>query len=189
MKILIKHGRVIDPGSGLDEIMDVLIKNDKIHAVEKKIEADVDKTIDASKLIIAPGFIDMHVHLREPGQEEKETISTGVKAAVRGGFTTILSMPNTIPVNDSCAITKYIIQEAKKQNVANVFPFAAITMSSKGEVLTEMADLVEAGAIGFSDDGNPVMNSQVMRDALEYAKTLNALISDHDGHSKLAHNA
>jgi dihydroorotase len=188
VKILIKQGRVIDPGSGLDAVMDVLIKDDKIQAVEKKIDAEVTKTINASKYIIAPGFIDMHVHLREPGQEEKETIASGTKAAVRGGFTTILCMPNTTPVNDNPAITKYIIQEAEKQNLANVFPFAAITKGSKGETLTEMADLVDAGAIGFSDDGNTVMNSRVMRHALEHAKTLNVLISDHCEDKNLSKN-
>lgn len=188
MKILIKQGRVIDPESGLDAIMDVLIIDDKIHAVEKKIPATVDKIIDASKYIVAPGFIDMHVHLREPGLEEKETISSGVKAAVRGGFTSIACMPNTVPVNDNRGITEYIINEAKKQNFANVFPFAAITKESKGEVLTEMADLTEAGAVGFSDDGNPVMNSQIMRRALEYSKPLNSLISDHCEDKNLSNN-
>lgn len=188
MKILIKQGRVIDPASGLDTVMDVLIKDDKIQAVDKKIDAEAAITIHASKYIIAPGFIDMHVHLREPGQEEKETIASGVKAAVRGGFTTILCMPNTIPVNDNSGITKYILDQAKKQNLANVFPFAAITKGSKGEVLTEMTDLVKAGAIGFSDDGNPVMNSQVMRHALEHTKTLNVLISDHCEDKNLSKN-
>lgn len=188
MKILIKQGRVIDPESGLDAIMDVLIINDKIHAVKKKIPATADKIIDASKYIVAPGFIDMHVHLREPGLEEKETISSGVKAAVKGGFTSIACMPNTVPVNDNRGITEYIINEAKKQNLANVFPFAAITKDSKGQVLTEMADLVEAGAVGFSDDGNPVMNSQVMRRALEYSKPLNTLISDHCEDKNLSEN-
>ena len=179
MKILIEQGRVIDPESGLDAIMDILIIDDKIHAIEKRIPAAVDKIIDASNYIVAPGFIDMHVHLREPGQEEKETISSGVKAAVRGGFTSIACMPNTVPVNDNRKITEYIVNEAKKLNSANVFPFAAITKESKGEILTEMSDLAEAGAVGFSDDGNPVMNSQVMRRALENSKTLNTLISDH----------
>jgi len=179
VKILIEQGRVIDPESGLDAIMDILIIDDKIHAIEKRIPAAVDKIIDASNYIVAPGFIDMHVHLREPGQEEKETISSGVKAAVRGGFTSIACMPNTVPVNDNRKITEYIVNEAKKLNSANVFPFAAITKESKGEILTEMSDLAEAGAVGFSDDGNPVMNSQVMRRALENSKTLNTLISDH----------
>ena len=188
MKILIKQGRVIDPGSSLDAIMDILIIDDKIHAVEKKIPATVDKIIDASKYIVAPGFIDMHVHLREPGLENKETISSGVKAAVRGGFTTIACMPNTVPINDNRGITEYIINEAKKQNLANVFPFAAITKDSKGHVLTEMAELSEAGAVGFSDDGNPVMNSLVMRRALEYSKPLNTLISDHCEDKNLSDN-
>ncbi len=179
MKLLIKHGRVIDPFSGTDDTLDILIEKGKIVEIKPKIEAKDTKTIDASRLVVAPGFIDMHVHLREPGYEEKETITSGALAAAKGGFTSIACMPNTNPVNDNRGVTEYILSEAKKKAAVNVLPIAAITKGLKGEELTDMADLVDAGAAGFSDDGCPVENSQVMRRALEYSKILNKVIIDH----------
>ena len=179
MKLLIKNGRVIDPASRIDETLDILIDKGKIVELKAKIKAEAAKVIDASRLVVAPGFIDMHTHLREPGQEDKETIKTGSLAAAKGGFTTIACMPNTNPVNDNLGVNEYIISEAKKNAVVNVFPIAAITKGQKGEELTDIADLVDAGAIALSDDGHPVQNSLVMRRALEYSKLSDTLIIDH----------
>jgi len=179
VKLLIKNGRVVDPSSGLDKTIDVLIDKGKIAAVKPNIRASGSKIIDASRLVVAPGFIDMHVHLREPGQEEKETLSTGALAAARGGFTSIACMPNTEPVNDNRGVTEYILSEAKKKAVVNIFPVASITRRQLGEELTDMGDLSDAGAVAFSDDGFPVQNAQVMRRALEYSKILDTVIIDH----------
>jgi len=179
VRLLIKNGRVIDPSSGTDDTLDILIDKGKIVEVKAKIEAKEARLIDASRLVVAPGFIDMHVHLRDPGEEDKETISTGSQAAAKGGFTSVACMPNTNPVNDNRGVTEYIISEAKKKAAVNVFPIAAITRGLRGEELTDMADLVEAGAVAFSDDGCPLENSQTMRRALEYSKLLNTLIIDH----------
>ncbi|UCE21850.1 MAG: dihydroorotase [Candidatus Aminicenantes bacterium] len=179
MKLLIKNGRVVDPASRTDKKLDVLIDKGKIIDIKPKISAGGAKSIDASGMIVAPGFIDMHVHLREPGQEDKETIATGARAAARGGFTSIACMPNTYPVNDNRGVTEYILSEAKKNAIVNIFPIASITKEEKGEELTDMADLIDAGAVAFSDDGMPVQNSQVMRRALEYSKILNTVIIDH----------
>jgi dihydroorotase len=179
VKLLIKNGRVIDPSSRTDESLDLLLAKGRIVDIKTKIKTDGAKVIDASRLVIAPGFIDMHVHLRDPGQEEKETIATGSLAAAKGGFTSIACMPNTHPVNDSRGVTEYILSEANKKAVVNIFPVASITKGQRGKELTDMADLIDAGAIAFSDDGHPVENSDTMRRALEYAKILNTLIIDH----------
>ncbi len=179
MKLLIKNGRVIDPSSHTDETLDILIDKKKIIDINPKINSKDAHIIDASNLVVAPGFIDMHTHLREPGFEDKETIETGALAAAKGGFTTIACMPNTSPVNDTRGITEFIISEAKKRAVVNVLPIAAITVGLKGEDLTEMSDLVSAGAVAFSDDGEPAFNSLIMRRALEYSKLLDTVIIDH----------
>jgi dihydroorotase len=179
VKLLIKNGRVIDPRSNLDDTLDILIDKGRIVDIKTKIRSDGAKEIDASRLVVAPGLIDMHVHLREPGYEYKETIKTGGSAAAAGGFTTIACMPNTKPVNDSRGVTKFIISQAKRDSPVNILPIAAITKASEGEVLTDMADLLEAGAAAFSDDGRPLMSSQTMRRALEYSKIFDSLIIDH----------
>lgn len=179
MSLLIKNGRVIDPSSRTDETLDILIENGKIKAISPRIDLKEAEIIDASRLVVAPGFIDMHVHLREPGEEHKEDIATGSLAAARGGFTSICCMPNTRPPNDNSGITEYIIAEARKRAVVNIYPVAAITRGLAGEELTDMADLSQAGAIAFSDDGQPVANSLVMRRALEYSLLLDKLIIDH----------
>lgn len=179
MRLLIKNGRVIDPASNVDETLDILIDRGKIVEIKPKIEGDGSKIIDASRLVVAPGFIDMHVHLRQPGQEDKETIKTGSLAAAKGGFTSIACMPNTAPVNDSRGVTEFIISEAKRNAVVNILPIAAVTRGLCGEEITDMADLCDAGAIAFSDDGHPIENSLVMRSALEYSRLLDALIIDH----------
>jgi dihydroorotase len=179
VSLLIKNGRVIDPSSPTDETLDILIENGKIKAISPRIDLKEAEIIDASRLVVAPGFIDMHVHLREPGEEHKEDIATGSLAAARGGFTSICCMPNTRPPNDNSGITEYIIEEARKRAVVNIYPVAAITRGLAGEELTDMADLSQAGAIAFSDDGQPVANSLVMRRALEYSLLLDKLIIDH----------
>ncbi|MCP2520582.1 dihydroorotase [Candidatus Aminicenantes bacterium AC-335-B20] len=188
MKILIKNGRVIDPSSGIDDTLDILIEKGKIVDIKAKIEDSQAKIIDATRLVVAPGFIDMHVHLREPGREDKETIETGSKAAAKGGFTTICCMPNTNPVNDNRGVTEYIISEAKRKAVVNVYPVAAISVGSAGKELTDMVDLRDAGAIAFSDDGEPVSDSNLMRRALEYSRLIDVPIIDHCEDKSLSQN-
>ena len=177
--ILLRGGRVVDPTEGLDALLDVLIDGGRIAAVGSPIDTAADRTVDAHGLVIVPGLIDMHVHLREPGDEAKETILTGVRAAVRGGFTTVCAMPNTRPVNDRREITERILAEARTAGLANVLPIAAITRASGGRDLVDMADLVASGAIAFSDDGRPVTDSRVMRQALAAAAAAGSLVIDH----------
>jgi len=179
VKLLIKNGRVIDPASGTDETLDILIDKKKIAEIKTSINSPDAKVIDASRLVVAPGFIDMHVHLREPGQEYKETIRSGSLAAAKGGFTSIACMPNTEPINDRQEITTYIVAQAAREAVVNVFPIAAVTLGQKGNDLTEMSDLIKAGAVAFSDDGRSVASGQLMRRALEYVKQFDGLIIDH----------
>lgn len=176
---MIKNGRVVDPATVTDDKRDLLIDKGKIVDIKRTIETKVQKIIDATGLIVAPGFIDMHVHFREPGQEKKETIRTGSRAAAKGGFTSVACMPNTSPVNDNSKITDFIINEAKKSSLVNVFPIATVTKEQKGEQLTDMRDLQMAGAVAFSDDGFPVANNEVMRQALERSNLFNTLIIDH----------
>ncbi len=179
MRYLIKNGRVIDPATNTDETLDILIDKKKIVAVETKITDSSAKQIDASRKVVAPGFIDMHVHLREPGFEHKETIKSGSLAAAKGGFTTIACMPNTQPVNDNQNVTHFIVGEAKKNAVVNVLPIAAVTINSMGEELTEMGELLAAGAVAFSDDGNTIKSGQILRRALECTRQFKTLIIDH----------
>ncbi len=179
MRLLIKNGRVVDPSSGTDETMDILIDKGKIVDLKAKIESENAQVIDASRLVVAPGFIDMHTHLREPGQEDKEDIHTASLAAASGGFTSLCAMPNTHPANDNRGVTEYILSEASRRSRVNIFPIAAITKGLKGEELTDMADLISAGAVAFSDNGTCVQNSLVMRRALEYSNFLQAPIIDH----------
>ena len=173
MMTLIKGGRVIDPGK-LDGIMDIFIADGKIVEIKTEGLADGEypelKTVDASGKIVIPGLIDMHVHLREPGYEHKETIETGCRSAVVGGFTGVCCMPNTNPINDCKAVTEYILAKAREAGTARVYPVAAISKGSQGEDLCDYGELKSAGAVALSDDGNPVMNSQLMRRALEQAR-------------------
>ena len=177
--LLIRGGRVIDPASKFDGLADVLIRDGRIEAVGKALKADGVPVLDATNAIVAPGFIDMHVHLREPGIEHAETIETGAKAAAAGGFTTICCMPNTSPVNDSAMVTSYIVQRAREVAPVNVFPIGAITKGSKGEELAAIGSMREAGIVAISDDGRPVMNARVMRRAMELAHSLNIPVIDH----------
>jgi dihydroorotase len=178
--LLIAGGRVIDPASKFNAVADVLIVNGKIEAVGQGLDAGEGvPVLDATGAIVAPGFIDMHVHLREPGIEHAETIETGARAAAAGGFTTICCMPNTSPVNDSATVTSYIVQRAREVAVVNVFPIGAITLGSKGEELAAIGSMHEAGIVAISDDGRPVMNARVMRRAMETARALNIPVIDH----------
>jgi dihydroorotase len=176
---LVRGGRVVDPSAGFDGILDVLIEDGRIIAVGAGLGLSAERTVDVTGLVVVPGLIDMHVHLREPGYEAKETIATGTRAAARGGFTTVCAMPNTNPVNDGPAVTARILAEARRSAVVNVLPIAAVTRGSKGEELVDMAGLVAAGAVAFSDDGLPIMDSGVMRRALESAAAAGTLIIDH----------
>jgi dihydroorotase len=177
-RVLITHGRVIDPGRH-DGVADVLIQDGRIAAVGHDLSANGADRIDASGTWVLPGFVDLHVHLREPGFEYKETIQTGAAAAVAGGFTSICCMPNTSPVNDSKAVTELILDRARTANAAHVFPIGAITKGSEGKELAEFGDLRSAGCVAVSDDGKPVMNGMVMRRALEYARAFDLAVVDH----------
>ncbi|MEK9628455.1 MAG: dihydroorotase [Nitrospinota bacterium] len=173
MQTLIKNGHLIDPANDKNGDFDLLIKDGKIDAVEPKGRLDnisESEIIDAKGLIVSPGFCDMHVHFREPGHEYKETIETGSQSAAAGGFTTVAVMPNTSPVNDNRSITELILSQAKQTAIVNILPIGAITKGLKGESLSDMGELKEAGCIGYSDDGMPVSNSELMRRALEYSK-------------------
>ena len=184
MSILLKGGRIVDPSQNINEEMDILIEKGAVARTGKdlydKTKAEPDlKIFDLRNKIVAPGLIDIHTHLREPGFEYKETIQTGSEAAVAGGFTSIACMPNTDPINDNRSVTEFICRKALQCNLANVYPVAAISKRSEGITITEFGDLKDAGAVAFSDDGRPVMNSALMRRALEYASSLGILIISH----------
>ena len=180
MKLLIKNGRLIDPASGVDRPMDVLVENGAVRDVARQIKkAPGVALLDARGLVVAPGFIDLHVHLREPGQENKESIASGARAAVHGGFTSVACMANTEPVNDNRSVTEYIIARARQVGLVNIFPVAAVSKGLLGENIVEMADLVEGGAVAFSDDGCCVMKADLIRKALEYARMLGVPIIEH----------
>jgi dihydroorotase len=179
VKLIIRNGRVVDPLTGADGTADVLVEDGRIVAVGPRLEAGEASAFDASGLVVAPGFIDLHVHLREPGQEHKETIESGTRAAARGGFTTVCAMPNTSPVNDRPEITALIRERAERVGRARVLPIAAVSVGLAGWELTDMAALAAAGAAAFSDDGRCVQNSGLMRQALETAGGLGRPIVDH----------
>ena len=179
MKILLKNGHVIDYKNKLNDKYDILIEDDKITKVEKNIKESVDKKIDCTDLKIIPGMIDMHCHLREPGFEYKETIETGAKSAVAGGFTTICPMPNTKPTPDNKETLKKIMAEAKRVNLCNILPYASVSKGEKGEEIVDFEELRKAGAIAFSDDGMPVVNSRMMRQAMIEADKLGTFVASH----------
>ncbi|MCS6954524.1 MAG: dihydroorotase [Bryobacteraceae bacterium] len=178
-RLLIRNGRVVDPAARRDEIADVLLEDGRVAAVGARLEAAGAEVFDATGLVVAPGFIDMHVHLREPGFEHAETIETGSRAAAAGGFTSICAMPNTAPVNDNPTVTRYIIERARRFAVTNVFPIGAITKDSAGEELAAIGSMKAAGAVAISDDGRPVMNARVMRRAMETARSFGLPVIDH----------
>jgi dihydroorotase len=177
--LLVKNGRIIDPASKFDDIADVLLRDGRIVEVGRGLAAEGAEIFDASGCIVAPGFIDMHVHLREPGIEHAETIETGSRAAAAGGFTSICCMPNTIPVNDNATVTSYIVERARQQAITNVFPIGAITKNSAGEELADIGSMKHAGIVAISDDGRPVMNARVMRRAMEFARSFDLPVIDH----------
>lgn len=181
MKLLIANGHLIDPAAQENTGMSVLIEDSKVSAWLRPNETPPEgcEVFDASGLLVAPGFIDLHVHLREPGQEHKETIASGCAAAVAGGWTSVCPMPNTDPVNDNAAITRYMIEQAEHAGLANVFPIGAITKSSDGVELAEMGEMKAAGAVAVSDDGRPVPNAGIMRRAMHYAKDFGLPVIDH----------
>jgi len=178
---LIRNGRVVDPGSGVDGLFNILVASGRIDDVlppEQEVP-QTDEIVDATGCYVLPGLVDLHTHLREPGFEYKETIASGTRAAVNGGFTAVCCMPNTRPINDEPAITRYIQKKADTDGACCVYPIGAITRGQAGESLTEMGGLVEAGCVGFSDDGKPVMSSLIMRRALEYSQIFKVPIISH----------
>lgn len=179
MKILIKNGRLINPATGIDEVMDVLVNDSVVEKIEKNINDDADKIIDADKCWVTPGFIDVHVHLRDPGYEYKETIATGTRAAAKGGFTTICCMPNTSPVTDSEIMVEYIKMKAARDGVVNVLPIGSITKGQSGEELANIGQMANAGACAISEDGKSVLSSGLLKTAMKYAKMFNIPVLSH----------
>ena len=190
MNIIIKNGHIIDPANKVDEKLDILISDGKIAKIGKtgSIPSPDAQVIDAAGKLVVPGLIDMHVHMREPGFEYKETIATGTAAAKAGGFTSVCCMPNTNPINDNRSVTEFILSQAAQEAAARVFPIGAITKGSKGEELSEMGELRAAGCVAVSDDGRPVLNAAIMRRAMEYAQVFDLLVISHCEDSSLSAN-
>jgi dihydroorotase len=178
-RLLLKGGRVVDPSQGLDGPADVLLADGRVAEVGAKLAARGAEVLDLAGLVVCPGFIDLHVHLREPGREDKETIATGTQAAAAGGFTAVCAMPNTEPVNDNAGITRAILERARTEGAVRVYPIGAITKGSRGEELAEYGDLRQAGCVAVSDDGRPVASARLMRRALEYAQAFDLTVIDH----------
>jgi dihydroorotase len=181
MRLLIKNGYVVDPAQGINTGKSVFIEDGHVAGLMSHSDGVPEgaEVIDATGLIVAPGFIDMHVHLREPGHEYKETIASGASAAVAGGFATVCAMPNTQPVNDNAAVTRFIIEQAERAALANVFPVGAITKNSDGAELAEMGEMRAAGIVAVSDDGRAVPTAGMMRRAMEYARGFDLPVIDH----------
>jgi dihydroorotase len=186
MSLLIRNGRVIDPADGVDAVQDVLIADGIIRRVGPALAAPDAEVIDATGKVVCPGFIDIHVHLREPGYEYKETVATGTRAAAAGGFTAVCCMANTSPVNDNRSITDYIRAKAETEGVVRVYPIGAVTRRLAGEELAELAELAEAGCVAFSDDGRPVMNAALYRRAMEYTLPFGTPVISHAEDANLA---
>jgi len=187
VSLLVKNGRVIDPANGLDAAADILVVDGRVSRVSPGLAAPAGaRIVDAGGRVVAPGFIDIHVHLREPGYEYKETIATGTRAAAAGGFTAVACMANTSPVNDTRAVTDYIVAQARAGGVVRVYPIGAVTRGLKGAELAELGELAEAGCVAYSDDGRPVMNTALLRRALEYAQAFGKPIVSHAEDAYLA---
>jgi dihydroorotase len=190
--LLIKNGRVVDPASKTDRALDVLLNGEKIQEVAAagKIQAAAGAEIwDAQGLIVAPGFIDLHAHLREPGQESAETIATGTRAAARGGFTAVCCMPNTKPVNDNASVTRFILDRAKATGSVRVWPIGAASVGSKGEAISEIAGMKEAGIVAVSDDGKPIATAKLARQVMDYCQSLDLPVMEHAEDLSLASGA
>jgi len=177
--ICIKNGRIIDPSQGIDAISDLWIQGERILGIGQNLAPNADRIIDATNQIVCPGLIDMHVHLREPGREEDETIATGTSSAIAGGVTSVACMPNTEPALDTQAAAEFVILQAKRAGNANVFPIGAITKGREGKELAEIGGLVNGGAVAFTDDGSPVVSAEIMRRAMEYCKGFDKAILSH----------
>ncbi len=178
-RLLITNGRVIDPASRMNRITDILIESGKTKKISRRLSARGCRKIDARNKLVVPGLIDMHVHLRDPGRPDEETIETGARAAIAGGFTSIICMANTEPPIDNDGLIHYVYEKSKKTNLCNVMPLGCITKGRRGEEITEMGLMAQAGAIGFSDDGNSVNSPEILRRALEYGKRLRTIIIEH----------
>ena len=178
--VLLKGGRLVDPSSKLDGVGDLLVRDGKIESIGGTIAAPSDAVvIDCTGQVVAPGFIDVHCHLREPGRDDVVPIATGARAAAAGGFTAVCAMPNTDPVTDNQAAVGFVLKQGKAANAARVYPIGAISIGERGERLAEFGEMVGAGAIAVSDDGKPVVSAQLMRTALEYARTFGIPVADH----------
>ncbi|MGC1129107.1 MAG: dihydroorotase, partial [Candidatus Acidiferrales bacterium] len=177
--LLLKNGRVLDPATKTDAKLDVRVDGQKIAELGENLAAGDAKILDASGTIVAPGFIDLHCHLREPGQEMSETIETGTRSAARGGFTAVCCMPNTQPVNDSASVTRGIVERAAAGAAVRVWPIGAASVGSKGEALAEIAAMKDAGIVGVSDDGRPVATARLMRQVMDYCRSLDLPVIDH----------
>ena len=188
-RLLVAGGRVVDPSQELDAKLDVLLKDGVVERLGEGLRARDAERFDAKGLVVCPGFIDLHTHLREPGREDKETIATGTRAAAAGGFTAVCAMPNTHPVNDSAGITRAILEKARSEGSVRVYPIGAITRGQQGVELAEYGDLQEAGCVAVSDDGRPVASARVMRRALEYARGFGLVVIDHCEEPTLAEQA
>jgi dihydroorotase len=186
--VLLRGGRVLDPSQGLDETSDVLLVDGAIEAIGRDIgEPDGAEIVDCAGAVVSPGLIDVHCHLREPGREDVETVATGARAAAAGGFTAVCAMPNTDPVTDNQAAVGFIVRQAQRARAARVYPIGAISVGQKGEALAEFGEMIGAGAVAMSDDGRPVVSAQLMRTALEYARTFGVPVIDHCEEPTLAH--
>jgi dihydroorotase len=178
--ILVRGGRVIDPANGVDRPADLLLQDGKVEAIDQSLSRpDGAIVIEAAGKVVSPGLIDLHVHLREPGQEDLETVATGAMAAAAGGFSAVCAMPNTDPVTDNQAAVGFIVSQAQRAEKARVYPIGAISLGQEGKQLAEFGELVGAGAVAVSDDGKPVVSSHLMRTALEYARTFGIPVADH----------
>jgi len=186
MQLILRQGRIVDPSQKLNKTMDLGIEDGRIAEIAPKIRKKGRKEIDARKLVVFPGFIDMHVHLREPGREDSETIETGTNAAARGGFTAVACMPNTQPVNDCEAVTSFILEKAREVSKIAVYPVGAITRGSEGKMLAEIGEMHRAGIVAITDDGRGVQDNQVMRRAMEYSRVFDIPVLDHCEDKELA---
>ena len=186
MQLILRQGRVVDPSQKINKVMDIGIDDGRVAEIAPKIRKKGRKEIDVRGLIVFPGFIDMHVHLREPGREDAETIETGTNAAARGGFTAVACMPNTQPVNDSEAVTAFILERAREVSKIAVYPIGAITKGSQGKMLAEIGEMYRAGIVAISDDGHSVQDGQIMRRAMEYSCLFSLPVIDHCEDNDLA---